>query len=76
MPIILKRKYNPVRLQGRDRPYRAPGRLIHALEINEDGVPYAPGMAICGRTPREDSEGFMGVVTERITCLRCRERMR
>lgn len=75
---MLKRKYKAVRLLGRDRPYRAPGRLIHAQEINGDGKPFYTEMAVCGRQPRPDSEGFEifrdGEAS--VTCERCVERMR
>lgn len=72
----MNRSYRAVRLQGRDRPYRRPGRLTHAQELNDEGSAFAPGMAICGRTPREESDGFGDAPSNLITCERCKERMR
>lgn len=72
---MLRRNYRHVRLMGRDRPYRAPGRYIHALELKPDGSPYHPTMAVCGREPRYDSNGFESVAVP-ITCKRCLERLR
>lgn len=63
---------------GRARPFRKPGRLVHAQELQETGKPYDKLMAVCGRRPRYDSDGFEFIadVIEKITCPECRRRMR
>jgi hypothetical protein len=69
-----KRTYQTVRLAGRDRPFRAPGKLIHVFDI-VDGKPLHSNMSICGRIPRDESIGFEPVKAA-VTCERCKERMR
>ncbi len=74
---MITRKYRYVRLPGKDRPFRHPGRLVHAQEQREDGSLYHDRMTICGRVPRESYENFIeqsGNV--RVTCESCKKRMR
>lgn len=75
--MSLSRTYKFVRLPGKDRPFRHPGRLIHAQEIKEDGSTYHERMTICGRIPREEQESFVEVTgNSRVTCESCKGRMR
>lgn len=75
--MSLSRIYRAVRLPGKDRPFRHPGRLIHAQEEREDGSLFYERMTVCGRIPREEHEQFVQVAgNSRITCPSCKGRMR
>jgi len=75
--MSLTRSYRYVRLPGKDRPFRHPGRLIHAQEQKDDGTLYYHNMTVCGRVPRENWEELVTQVgNNRVTCESCKRRMR